>query len=451
MAGLRVLLAQGAARVVADVPAPDRRPACSCSSGSARRCSRGSCRRSSRRPAATSFGDLQLPTPTAATRSTSSGRTSPSSGRSPRSSWRWAPSPGRQDRGTAAFVLSKTASRGGFLGAKVVAIAAVLGIGTRPGRGGRLDLHGDPVRAAERPGLDRAGRRWPGLGSWPGRRSRSSAAPSPAPRPRPRASGSWPCSSFRSCRRSRASRHTRQAGSRVRPWRWRRVHRSRSATSCCPVALDGGPDRGRARCRRLVVPPPGALAPGQTTPSRRRAAICAGVRPQRREDRRRCPGRAAAAASGSSRASRDSRNGIPTCRMTPQAGCSCSTVIPRAAASGDANASTMSRIGAARDLGRLERGEPGRAGRARGSARRATGRSTARCSTRSPFDGEARVRGQVRQPERLAEAPPLALGADGDRDRRRLPSRTSRTGRCSGARCRDGRARRPSRRRSAPG
>jgi ABC-2 type transport system permease protein len=37
---------------------------------------------------------------------------------------------GEKDRGTAAFVLSKTASRGGFLGAKVVAIAAVLGIGT---------------------------------------------------------------------------------------------------------------------------------------------------------------------------------------------------------------------------------------------------------------------------------------------------------------------------------
>ena len=37
---------------------------------------------------------------------------------------------GETDRGTAAFVLSKTASRGGFLGAKVLAIAAVLGIGT---------------------------------------------------------------------------------------------------------------------------------------------------------------------------------------------------------------------------------------------------------------------------------------------------------------------------------
>ena len=34
-----------------------------------------------------------------------------------------------RDRGTAAFVLSKTASRGAFLGAKVAAIAAVLGAG----------------------------------------------------------------------------------------------------------------------------------------------------------------------------------------------------------------------------------------------------------------------------------------------------------------------------------
>jgi ABC-type transport system involved in multi-copper enzyme maturation permease subunit len=35
-----------------------------------------------------------------------------------------------KDRGTAAFVLSKTASRGAFLGAKVAAIAAVLGLAT---------------------------------------------------------------------------------------------------------------------------------------------------------------------------------------------------------------------------------------------------------------------------------------------------------------------------------
>jgi ABC-2 type transport system permease protein len=34
-----------------------------------------------------------------------------------------------RDRGTAAFVLSKTASRGAFLGAKIVAIAAVLALG----------------------------------------------------------------------------------------------------------------------------------------------------------------------------------------------------------------------------------------------------------------------------------------------------------------------------------
>lgn len=37
---------------------------------------------------------------------------------------------GELDRGTAAFVLSKTASRGAFLAAKVVAIAAVLGLAT---------------------------------------------------------------------------------------------------------------------------------------------------------------------------------------------------------------------------------------------------------------------------------------------------------------------------------
>jgi len=37
---------------------------------------------------------------------------------------------GELDRGTAAFVLSKTATRGAFLGAKVVAIGAVLGLST---------------------------------------------------------------------------------------------------------------------------------------------------------------------------------------------------------------------------------------------------------------------------------------------------------------------------------
>ena len=37
---------------------------------------------------------------------------------------------GEKDRGTAAFILSKTASRGGFLGAKVVAIATVLALST---------------------------------------------------------------------------------------------------------------------------------------------------------------------------------------------------------------------------------------------------------------------------------------------------------------------------------
>lgn len=37
---------------------------------------------------------------------------------------------GELDRGTAAFVLSKTASRGGFLAAKVAAIGAVLGLST---------------------------------------------------------------------------------------------------------------------------------------------------------------------------------------------------------------------------------------------------------------------------------------------------------------------------------
>ena len=49
-------------------------------------------------------------------------------------------------------------------------------------------------------------------------------------------------------------------------------------------------------------------------------------------------------ASGSTPASPNA-NGIPTWRTAPQAGCSTSTVIPRAAACGAANAATMSLIG----------------------------------------------------------------------------------------------------------
>ena len=78
-------------------------------------------------------------------------------------------------------------------------------------------------------------------------------------------------------------------------------------------------------------------------------------------------------------------NGSPTWRIAPYAGCSCSTVMPSATASGEANAATTSLIGphgisaassAVHPVGR-------RAGRRRPSAR--IGRSADRFSTRSPL------------------------------------------------------------------
>ena len=69
----------------------------------------------------------------------------------------------------------------------------------------------------------------------------------------------------------------------------------------------------------------------------------------------------------------------------PQAGCSCSTVIPSATASGEANAATMSLIGPHGISAASSAVEPGRpVARSRNRAAR-IGRSSARCSTRSPF------------------------------------------------------------------
>ena len=80
----------------------------------------------------------------------------------------------------------------------------------------------------------------------------------------------------------------------------------------------------------------------------------------------------------------DNRNGTPTWRMTPQAGCSCSTIIPRATASGDANAATMSLIGphgiSAASSAASQSAVDRDANRAASSGRR-----TARRSTRSPL------------------------------------------------------------------
>lgn len=76
------------------------------------------------------FGSLQLPTPTAADAVDQLWKNLAQFGAFAAIILAMGAVAGEKDRGTAAFVLSKTASRGGFLGAKVVAIAAVLGVGT---------------------------------------------------------------------------------------------------------------------------------------------------------------------------------------------------------------------------------------------------------------------------------------------------------------------------------
>ena len=167
---------QGAARVVADAAPADRRravPARRPVLAAARAVPAGDHQGGGRRPAA------GHPDPDAGrrpTRRTSSGRTSPSSGRSRRSCWRWAPWPRNGIAARPRSSSSKTVSRGAFIGAKVAATRAGPRRLRRAGRRGRLVLHGGPVRAAARPRLGRPGD--PGLAQprRPGRPSRSSPA-----------------------------------------------------------------------------------------------------------------------------------------------------------------------------------------------------------------------------------------------------------------------------------
>ena len=348
------------------------------------------------------FGGLQLPTPTAADAVDQLWKNLAQFGAFAAIILAMGAVAGEKDRGTAAFVLSKTASRGGVPRRQGRGDRGRPGHRHGPRRRGRLDLHGDPVRAAER---RRAGSRWAcwpgsGLGAWAAITflgstvtgstaaaagigfmallllSIVSAVPSVAPYTPGGLAG--PAIALAAGAAGRGRRCAAPGASRPRP------------------------DRDRARGRRLVVPAAGAVAP--VRPRRRgggpRSARASG---RGRRGPRRCPGRGAAAASGSSRACRESRNGIPTWRMTPQAGCSCSTVIPRAAASGDANASTMSWIGPLGILGRLERRRATPPGRARGTAPPGSGgaRPDARRDRRwSAKRGSAASSGET---ERLAE------------------------------------------------
>ena len=351
-------------------------------------------------------------------RPTSSGRTSPSSARSRRSSWRWAPWPTER---TAARPRSscRNASRAarssaprsrasGWCSPPASLLAVAVG----------LVLHRGPVRAAAHPRLGRPGR--PGVA-----------------RPLGVGGHHLPRQHGHRLRRGRGRRRVRgapravdrlgRAGRRALPAR--RPGRSGRRDGCgragrprrCPGAghLDGRPDRRGRRSRGLVVPPPGALS--ATVRALRRPRRRATRRPPRGRSRarrgsRRCPGRGWAAASGSSAGVAASVNGMPACRITPQAGCSCSTVIPSATASGDAKAAATSLIGPARDLGHVQDSQPvGR--RSAGEPRGQDGAQLGSSLDPVAVGGEPGVAREVGQTDRHAEPRPLALGPGRDRDR----------------------------------
>ena len=130
---------------------------------------------------------------------------------------------------------------------------------------------------------------------------------------------------------------------------------------------------------------------------------------------------------------------MPTWRSTPNAGCSISTVMPRACACGAANASTTSRIGPHGTSACVERREPvgRRAGREACRRAAAGARRDARPGRRSSRTADRRRAQRHPAPRRTAAT---AARCRPPRRARHRRSRTSRTGRCSGGRCRGGRA-----------
>ena len=175
--------------------------------------------------------------------------------------------------------------------------------------------------------------------------------------------------------------------------------------------------------------------PGQTTPPRRRAAICAGVRPS-----------AARISSVSSPSSGGGVRIVAGVRDEPERDADLADDAPGRVLLLDGHPE-RGRLGRreglddvvdrpARDARRLERGEPRRRDRARGTARRGSGaaRPDARRDRRS-----SRIAGRRRRsgsPSDDAEPPPLPLGADRDRDRAVGGLERLVRARCSGGRCR---------------
>jgi len=142
-----------------------------------------------------------------------------------------------KERGTAAFVLSKTVSRGAFLASKVVAIGAVLGLGVVLATAVAWFYTAvlfEPLPVAGWVAF--AALAW--LGWRSGARSRSRAARSLARRLRRRASGSWASWCSRSRRPSPRSATTCRVGSPSRPLRSRQA---------CPRTAAKSPRRSSGR------------------------------------------------------------------------------------------------------------------------------------------------------------------------------------------------------------
>ena len=114
---------------------------------------------------------------------------------------------------------------------------------------------------------------------------------------------------------------------------------------------------------------------------------------------------------------------------------------PRPRATSNAASTSADRAG--RDVGGLERRRASRRSARVASRSAMIGRSASRLVDPVAVRGEARVVGEVGQAERRAAARPLPFRARPPRRSGRRPSRTSRTGRCSGGRCRAGPGRSP--------
>ena len=413
MTGFRDPPAQGAARAVADAPPAGRRGGLPARRPQLAAPRPVHARRSSRRSAGDQF-QIVLPTPTAA---------------------------------DAVDQLVKNLSQFGILVAVLLAMGSVATEKERGTAALILDEAGRPRRVPPREARGDRRRRWRSRSRWPPPRrgsTRSSCSRrSPSPGSRPRPSSQWlalmACAAItflgstltRSALAaagigvvafivigdpvgvSRRSRRTcRSAWARRRG---RSPSASRSTDAVRPIVATVAARSARRSRRLAVVPPPGALTRRQITPGDpERRDLGRGVAELGEdlvrvlaEERRRRPDRGRRRATAS--------NGGRPAVVRPSTGCSTlDRHLP-----GDRLARCEGRRDvvdrAGRDVGRVERREPlgGRPLR-EALAQRRDQLDPVRDAV--AVRGEPRVVGERRQPERAAEARPLALAADRDRD-----------------------------------